>query len=524
MEKARLEQILNVHQIRFRHYNQDPCQLLQKYNMYTSTHLVFNAYDIAINDMSNSQYVNHTITCLTQILIQFTSRNITNIHFILLTSLPVATNSEDGLYLHISAVYQNTLETILRFYHINHGIPLTVIRLPNLFGTFATFSNPVIDLIDKYSKGHLYQDYLYPHQFKTGQVYSYIEDVRSAIVKVLYTAQRCSVVNIIPNQKHSISQIMEVLVSLELDISHHSHLSLLEYFHSAKSSPVIYFDPYSHVVKDILFYNQSMTLSDQVSETAKWYQGFDLVNHPSLGNDVIFSSYFTSGIDPQRQRHIKNNNFSYMKIWYFSMKMLSLKAVIFHDELSNEFTQKISSDQLKFFSTDLQCRSTNDARFYSYLKYLKSNTDIHRVFLTDISDVEFKKDPFELMDILGDFLYIGTDIDLFPTLASMGWLTKRLTDCFGAESNENGEIAYIKKLNIVYNAGVIGGTRDLIISFLERVTEMLDKTPHDVNCNMPVVNYVVHKYFDDKVYTGYPLTSRFMKRQEKPTEVYILHK
>ena len=183
VEKARLEQILNVHQIRFRHYNQDPCQLLQKYNMYTSTHLVFNAYDIAINDMSNSQYVNHTITCLTQILIQFTSRNITNIHFILLTSLPVATNSGVGLYLHISAVYQNTLETILMFYHINHGIPLTVIRLPNLFGTFASFSNPVIDLIDKYSKGHLTQDYLDSHQFKTGQVYTYIKMLDLPLLK-----------------------------------------------------------------------------------------------------------------------------------------------------------------------------------------------------------------------------------------------------------------------------------------------------------------------------------------------------
>ena len=174
----------------------------------------------------------------------------------------------------------------------------------------------------------------------------------------------------------------------------------------------------------------------------------------------------------KRQVLLLNDNFEYMKTWYFSLEKTRLKAVIFHDGLSHKFQDKFKPDVLKFKLTSLRNRTTNDARFYAYLRYLHEHPNIDRVLLTDISDVEFIQNPFHLMDILGDHLYIGRDIDIFPNMQSMGWLTKRLGQCFSDNADRMKELSILKKLEFVYNAGVIGGTRTLVLQFLTHVTDV----------------------------------------------------
>lgn len=239
---------------------------------------------------------------------------------------------------------------------------------------------------------------------------------------------------------------------------------------------------------------------------------------------VIFTSYFTSSVDPQRAKKRKANQFQYMKSWYDSVTRLDVQAFVFYDDLASSFIDRVSTKNVAFRHVSLNKRSTNDARFYVWYRYLIDHPSISHVLLTDISDVEFQKDPFHLMDILGDWLYIGQDIDLFPNMESMPWLMTRLRQCFGDDSVDHGEIASVKKLHLVYNAGVIGGPRGIILTFLHRVINVLDMTPPHLNCNMAVINYVAHKYFDDHVFTGFPLTSRFMARQSNPKAVYVTHK
>ena len=249
---------------------------------------------------------------------------------------------------------------------------------------------------------------------------------------------------------------------------------------------------------------------------------------PRKKRDVIFTSYFTSNADPQRAKRRKANRFQYMKDWYDSVHETNLSAVVFHDDLDTTFVSKLTSNRVAFHRVpSLAGRSTNDARFYAWYDYLLDNPDVDRVLLTDISDVTFQKNPFDFMNVLNDDerrLFVGQDIDLFPNMETMGWVMKRLRQCYGDASVESGEIASVKRLHLVYNAGVIGGSRRVVLPFLERVTRALDHTPPSLNCNMPAVNYVIHKHFDDYVYTGYPLTSRFMRYQVDPRAVYIVHK
>ena len=54
--------------------------------------------------------------------------------------------------------------------------------------------------------------------------------------------------------------------------------------------------------------------------------------------------------------------------------------------------------------------------------------------------------------------------------------------------------------------GVIGGQRGVVLEFLDRVIQLLDRTPPEANCNMAAVNYVAHKFFYERTFTGYPLT------------------
>lgn len=195
--------------------------------------------------------------------------------------------------------------------------------------------------------------------------------------------------------------------------------------------------------------------------------------------------------------------------------------------VDEEFVQRHTSEFVQFeFIPSLQGRSTNDARFYVYRDYILAHRSIKRVLLTDASDVYFQRNPFELMAHLQDSkLFVGTDIDMFHSMEVIGWLAPRLLSCFGSSSLSPGsDIHAILKLSNVYNAGVLGGHKAMLENVLDRICDVLDSTPPAVNCNMAAVNYVIHRWFDSKVYTGFPLTSRFMRYQQAPRGVYIVHK
>lgn len=269
------------------------------------------------------------------------------------------------------------------------------------------------------------------------------------------------------------------------------------------------------------------SLEDGTAMTKAWIQSLETtIKHKH--KDVVFTSYFTSIEDSQRKRRYAANRFLYMKDWLLSIRKLEIDAVVFHDGLSPDFQWRLQLfyPKLQFqYVPSLKGRSTNDARFYCYLNYLQTHSDINRVLLTDISDVKFQRNPFNLMTQLGeDNLFIGTDIDFYPNMESMIWLREKLTKCYGKNAITKGHLSPLMRLSTVYNAGVIGSTRQLMLGLLTHITRNLDMTPHEVNCNMAVVNAVVHKHYFERLFTGFPLTSRFQRRQSSPKGVFIIHK
>jgi len=232
--------------------------------------------------------------------------------------------------------------------------------------------------------------------------------------------------------------------------------------------------------------------------------------------DIILSSYYTTKPDPQKDKYINNNNFEYIKYFYNSIKKHNLNCVIFHDNLNDNFIDMYTTDKILFIKINLdqyKRTSLNDIRFYVYYEYIKNN-DINNVIFTDISDVIVINNPFDNY-IQKNYIYICKDRN--RTLNHY-WVKNKIEQAYNKSIFND-----ISMDNILLNAGVIGGYKDIIIKFLKLVLAEFENTNLKSNANMPVINYIIHKYFKYMYICGYPFCSEFFKNEIR-NDVYFKHK
>ena len=177
-----------------------------------------------------------------------------------------------------------------------------------------------------------------------------------------------------------------------------------------------------------------------------------------------------------------------------------------------------------FQKMTLGVRSMNDERYFQYLNYIERHPNIKRILFTDISDVVFLRNPFDLMRLVGDRLYIGDDMEGYPLIGNLWWTVNKIALCFGRSFNNNGETKSLNRFSIVYNAGIIGGPRHIMLRFLRLLTAMLSDVAGDKNCNTAVVNLIAHKYFDNVTFSGFPMTSQYKQYEDGLSDVYLVHK
>jgi len=261
--------------------------------------------------------------------------------------------------------------------------------------------------------------------------------------------------------------------------------------------------------------------------------------------DLIMTTIFTSKPDPQRP-HRPNCSVSDTS-WYASVKSLRLSALVLHDCLSEHDVLKLQSSHVRFLRIDLRDdMSVNDYRFVVYYGILsgqirksvdipavqvnaKWKPTVRRIFLTDMLDVRFTGDPFDLIYGSKYHLYVG-DEDGPPTSPPSGgwnsWMKQLAFNCSGWDA----DTVQSHKTNIsgyLLNAGIVGGTISPVLSLLRLMSlHMLSsKMPYRArNCDMFVLNRCIHDLFAiESVFTGYPLHSAF-RWEESPSSAYIVHK
>lgn len=231
--------------------------------------------------------------------------------------------------------------------------------------------------------------------------------------------------------------------------------------------------------------------------------------------NILFTSYFCTRNDPQRNKQVNENDFNYIKKYYNSVKKLNLNCLIFHDNLSDDFIKKYSTDKINFHIIKLdnyRNKSLNDIRFLAYYDYLLKHPEINKVFMTDVNDVVINMNPFNIIN--DDSIYIGLDRD---RKISHYFFKQIIMKSYG--SYDKFKKIFEKK---ILNAGILGGKYNIVIKFLKLMKNEFDMTIKENNANMAVLNYVALTYFD-KIITGYPLCSKFYE-YEKRKDVYFTHK
>lgn len=239
--------------------------------------------------------------------------------------------------------------------------------------------------------------------------------------------------------------------------------------------------------------------------------------------DLIFAPYFTKNIKYSQHDSSNGgkggslpNDYHQMKNWYESVKRIGASAVIFHNELSEEFIDKYKTPNISFVKWEKQHRpSYNDERFYAYYEYLVTNEDITRVICTDLYDVEFYQNPFDLMNK-------HPECDTFVGSEPIGkygakWMIRKCKEMDYPTARNNYSSPYM------YNAGIIGGTSYRMKQLFSIMRDDFAAIDKKFNANMPVFNHCLEELKFLKIFTGFPLHNVF--NSNKVTEgTYIKHK
>lgn len=241
---------------------------------------------------------------------------------------------------------------------------------------------------------------------------------------------------------------------------------------------------------------------------------FSVKKHPNDPNDSAVVGRMPDG-------RVPDNEINYIKNWYDSVHRSGVNAVLYHDELSDDFVSKYETDRIKFEKVDVNEYSNNDFRFFcfrSHLDLMEEKPDV--VFHNDASDVVVVKDPYELVtsNMHIDYFCCRDSIMLneFPYLnvhEAFKWV-----DTFNFRLNYNNWE--------LINMGVIGGTYENMFNFYNRFVETrVTMGRPDFNSDMWVLQYLLRSVLQPcELLIGDPVCSQFKQYQNDRKDVYFIHK
>ena len=215
----------------------------------------------------------------------------------------------------------------------------------------------------------------------------------------------------------------------------------------------------------------------------------EAVEPPS--NEVIFTTYFSSHLDPQRHVFVENNAYDYIKPLYDSVNQLGLACIIFHDNLSADFVEQYSTEKIRFVKTALGNLSLNDERFLIYYEYiLRYGQQIDWLLLSDVSDVVVQKNPFELFQQNPQHLLLGRS-NIEHIKYHYGNYIR--VESFEKDSKLPVPSAYYDMR--IFNAGTIGGSVDTLLLLMYQMIFYFKLCATDNNHNMTIMNYCLYHYW-----------------------------
>jgi len=209
--------------------------------------------------------------------------------------------------------------------------------------------------------------------------------------------------------------------------------------------------------------------------------------------EVIVTCYFTLKPDPQTGFSRNAADFKYIQPWYDSLLKIGASGIILHDGLEQEFIDRYQNEQIQFRFCEMGNYSIFEERWLLYHVVLVQLPDLENIYFTDSNDVYITQNPFPFITNQ-KALYVGRDNA--NRIKDSGWL-KEECDKFIEESNY--PILNTFSYQWAYNAGVVGGNRNVMLFLTCEMAQLILKVQSTFHKDMSLLNIVIHEHFFPKL-------------------------
>ena len=255
--------------------------------------------------------------------------------------------------------------------------------------------------------------------------------------------------------------------------------------------------------------------------------------------NYVITCYFTKLKDPQHGMVRNTADIKYIAPWYDSVKKLGINGIVVHDGIDEEFIKSYQTDAIQFCRYYPGNFSIFEERWMAY-QLLLENNDIKWAFFTDGNDVTVNFDPFQRHDNK-NVLYAGRD--QANRVGDSKWVIDEM-NAYIKVSNYNVDPMIIHQC--LYNAGLVGGSREMLLKVLKHINYLTSKSTSDFHKDMSLLNIAIYEVLkpklnsefyqknltnpnndfgarDEFLISGYPFNSPF-KGFEENSEASFTHK
>lgn len=244
--------------------------------------------------------------------------------------------------------------------------------------------------------------------------------------------------------------------------------------------------------------------------------------------NYVFASILTGVYDVNRNQLLPLDDFQIVQDWYNSVVKHRLKAVIFHNNFSDDTIYRYQNELITFVKVDFNgILNANVHRYIIYRDYLKQHPDqVENLFVTDIADVVVLNNPFShplFLKHRAEKIFCGDE----PKPLENEWMKEHSTHL------RNNIIDYDKyeekyQHDTLLNCGIIGGSIEYMQILLDELSHIHET--YTVNnqtaytCDMGAFNYVMRTKFSGNIIHGLPVNTIFKAYEQDNTACWFRHK
>ena len=261
-----------------------------------------------------------------------------------------------------------------------------------------------------------------------------------------------------------------------------------------------------------------------LESTMRWMKELSTYSEKHQTKNMVAGSYIIYA-SKDKWSAARRNNVNYFANWISSALAFNLSVTFIHNHgvLNKDIIksmQKASSDIDIVQYSLVNKRIAHDQRFYMFYDYLLTHPEIKYFIVNDLRDCETIQDPVKIMTAIGDYFFAGQDIAFYPDIGTFPWLAKTFKICFPDFKNKE---ELFDTPHGVFNSGIIGGTRHIMLTALSRMVLLLEVAHFGKPCDMASQQIVFHKYYD-KVVCSYPISGGYMLGIPGPHGMAMKHK